>query len=161
MSLEAVGKLISSTKKLSTDEEDLKKELALLKTELKDEERNLKDLQMENKQLNIELGFIQNKIQTNNNASEMLKELREGLRSTSVLLGYFFKFIENAEPSLRDQAEEVTKIRNRHETIMKKYEASPGYQAVLQEEANEKELAKLIDEKNIEIMKLETKLVQY
>lgn len=154
--MEVIGRLITESKKLAAQEEDLKAEVSQLNSELIVEELNLNKANQDYENLRNQ---VENAQQTFDNATKQkkfLETMRETLKSSISLSSILKKYIENANPTGAQQMEKIKDLESFYEQCIRIYQQNPAYQAIVAEEATERELKKLIAEKQNEIMRLET-----
>lgn len=87
---------------------------------------------------------------------KLLESLREYKRKSVMYQTFLGKFIEETSPSTAEQNIKAEQLQNSFQEMLKRFEESPTYHSIIQAEADERELTRLIQEKKNEIMKLET-----
>lgn len=152
-----IGKIISETKKLAIEESDSRSELQKLKTELFLEEQTMNLLSKDLENLSNQVTALEQSLQSSGSRKKLAITFRETFKTSFLLLSFMRKFIEKADPSMETQINKVQAIAQDHHANLRRYETHPIYQAILQEELNEKELSNLILEKRNELMRLSTK----
>lgn len=154
--MDIIGKLVSECKTLAQTEEDLRNELFGLKGQLLIEEQNLALLRKDQEKLHIQSSNIKQSIESGQQQVEFLKSMRDSINKSSLIYSFLDKLIINAEPTDEQQENQYNVIQHEYIKLLKQYEESPEYLQILEAEAKDRELTQLINEKQNELMKLET-----
>lgn len=157
--MEAINKIISDSKKLALEEEELRGQVSQLKSELWTEEMNLNSVKKDYESQEGENRSLEQLLESRSQVDPS-KPMRETIQISTLLHSFLKTFINKTEPSEQEQKDKLTKLSEVYTKMLVQYEGTPIYQAILREEANERDLADLIKQKRSEIVKLETELKQ-
>lgn len=156
--MDVLNKSISETKKLLIDVEDRKKEVDWLASELAAEEqivsmlkKELDCIRQQNANLQLSSGHYKSR-------AKLVRSFCDVLKSTTLRIAHLRKFVEKSEPTTEQQRLKKEHLKSTYKLMLEKYEESPLFQAILQEQSTEKDLAEKIVEKRNELMKLEIDL---
>lgn len=155
--MEMIGKIISETKKLAVEESDSRSELMRYKNELYIEEQTVSLLSKDLENLGNQVTSLEQAVRASDSLKNLAITFRQTFKTSYLLLSFMRKFVEKADPSMEVQVARMNGMQQEYAAILKMYENHPHYQAILQEELNEKELSNLILEKRNQLMKLNTK----
>lgn len=154
--MEVINRMVSETRRLSMEEDDSRSEVNHLKNELLLEEQNISLTKQDLENLCQQSTSLQQSLNSCTRHSDLVKTFRSVVKSSTLLLKFFVTFIEQAIPTTEQQLEKINYLQSEYCKMLQKYEDGPTYHAILQEEAKERELSKLIMDKKNEAMKLET-----
>jgi len=154
--MDVIRRLVSETKTLASKEEQLAGNLTELKRELFMEEQSLTILEKDLQNLVQQTSDIQSSIDEFHSHDTTLMSSIELIKRFSLIKFFLKSSVDKLEPNLKQQTEMLNKLQEDYAKMLSKYENSLSYQTILQEEAAERELSKLIIEKRNEIMRVET-----
>lgn len=147
--------MIAETKKLALEEEDLRAEVSKLNSELVVEELLLNMVKKDSENLRSQVSSAHQSLGYATNQIQFVKSVRENFRSSLMLNSWMRKFVEKAEPTYEAQMDKAKDMDTKYQEHLKMYEENPTYQAILAEEATERELRKSVTEKHNETMRLD------
>lgn len=152
----ALSKLIVDIRKISVEEDMLRSQVASLREEVFMEESNVKVSKVDCEKLNLLVSSHEKFLEMARSRLESSRSMKNWMRNYIQLSANFKRFIERSEPTNEAQAEKLASHQQDFEKMMREYEESPAYKAILEQESADRDLGYLINEKRNEIMKLET-----
>lgn len=153
--MKVISKMIAETKRLASEEEDLRAEVSQLNSELMIEELQLGMLKRESENRNNQVSSVEQSLETAKQQIEFVRSMREAFRSTLLLNSNMKRFVERAGPTVEEQVAKLKDLELKYQEHLRRYEENPTYQAMLAEEASERELRRLVTEKHTETMRLD------
>lgn len=151
-----ISRLIIDIKKLAVEEESSRAEVVSLKESLYVEEQAYRTVKYDYEKLCLETSGQDNYLQKSQdllNSSKVMREWMKEFIKTSKILRYN---MEQLTPTDEQLAKQLETYESNIERMISQYELSPTYLAILEQDKAERELSKLIVEKQNELMKLET-----
>lgn len=133
----------------------MRAEVSKLNSELVVEELLLNMVKKDSENLRNQVSSAQQSLESASNQIQFVKSVRENFRSSLMLNSWMRKFVEKAEPTYETQMNKARDMEAKYQDHLKMYEENPTYQAILAEEAAERELRELVTEKHNETMRLD------
>ena len=154
--MEVVEKILNECRTLAQSEEQLRQELSNLKTQLSIEEQNLAISQKACEHMSSQCSNLNNLISSRKEQIESLRGFRESFIKSSLIYSFMDSFVLESDPSEEQQIAQVKLVQENYKKLLEGYEKVPQYQEILDAEIKDRELAKLIEVKQNELMRLET-----
>lgn len=151
-----VERIVSECKSLALMEEDLRKEVQGLKSQLMIEEQGLDMLRQSKDSLIMQTAHLEHLTQSNKDQVEYLKGLREDLVKACLMQEIFGKVIANNPPNEQLQTQEFNRLQEEYKKLLDHYESSEVYKLILQAQMEDRKLSETIADFHNKIMKLET-----
>lgn len=138
--MEVIPKLVSTTRRLAMEEDELKEELAQLKIQLLAEENNLVKITNEQEKFAQQNALLQQNMDLANTNYQLMNTFRNVAKSAIQMHSILKVFMKNAHPSDQEQAETFAKLDSNFRRTLEKYELCTTYKNILEEETKVKEL---------------------
>lgn len=156
--MEVIQKLISSTKRLAVEEEEVREQVIRLKTQLIAEENYLANALSDKHGLAQQNVIYEQSNQVNENYIQMALKFQDVAKSSVMVHSFLQIFIEETQPTTSQQRECLANLIAKKEIMLNQYETSQTYKKILEEELQERELTRLIEEKRNELIELSQNL---
>lgn len=154
--MDVIENLTTEIRKMAIEEEQLRKEVQILKDELMIENFTLDTLKKDVECESLSNANTQKLLDSTKRHIESIKSISDTVRRSTLILFFLRKFIGKSDPTMIQQKERIAELQESYEKMLKHYEEGPTYRAILQEEKTERELNERIMEKRNQLMRLET-----
>lgn len=151
-----LSRLIVEIKKLSVEEESSRAEVELLRENLFIQDQTVKLARNDYEKLCLEVSSYEKHIQQSQELLCSSKTMRDWMKDFIRFSNTLRCYIERSEPTNELLSKRLEEYESNVEKMITKYELSPTYLAILEQDRADRELSNLITEKQNELMKLET-----
>lgn len=149
-------RIVNDCKQLAITEEDLRDQINALRMKIFVEQQSLNLKVLDRDNLSLSNKNIENVIGSNREQVNYLKDLNQDLNKVALTQAILKKVLEELEPNHEHQLAQYARLQDDYNKLLKQYEDSSEYRAILEAEAEDRKLsAKLIELRN-ELMQLET-----
>lgn len=148
--------LISETRRMAIEVDELEKETIATQSELMMEKMNLDSADKSLSSCRKENELLKEILTSTKNNDTTISLFGKSIKSAVMMLFFLKKFIERTEPSKEQQEIKTNDLQAHYEEMLRRYETNSTYKAILEAEKYERELSELVVERQTTLMRLQT-----